>query len=308
MKSSVLLACLLVVTMGGAGHAAPGSQPAKAPGSQPTSQPSSQPTTAQAKPSAKQIAGRVADAQARLSKTEPGKRIWASIEAHGGLAHWFEQGPIQFRFDYRPLGEGGHRDSRQLVDSWASRAAHTMPDGKTRFGWDGAQAWQLPADGDTGMKPRFWSLTPFYFIAAPFVFADPGVVLASEGPIEWEGRTYDQVRVTYEAGVGDASGDFYVVYIDQKTNRLGGLRYVVSYPGFFPKGGHSPEKFMAYDGEQTVNGVKLVKTCRTFAWDPEKKTVGKQVTAITLSEVSFLPDTPSAAFAVPAGAKVLEGF
>lgn len=277
--------------------------------------PSSQPTTPSAAPaglaraSDADIDARVGAAKARLSATPAGQKMWAAIEAHGGLKAWFSRGPVAFRFDYRPMdAKGTHRDTRQVVDTWSARAVHTMPEGKARFGWDGQRAWVHPAGADVGKAPRFWALTPYYFIAAPFVFADPGVRLADEGPIEWEGRKYDQVRVTYEAGVGDAPKDFYVVYLDAETHRVGGLRYIVSYPGFFPDGGHTPEKWMAYDGEQVVDGIKFAKTFRTFAWDAEKKVPGPQVTAITLSEVAFAPDTPAAAFAAPAGADVLTGY
>ena len=67
--------------------------------------------------------------------------------------------PLGFRFDYRPLGpKGKHADTRQVIDTWSSRAVHTLSDGKTRFGWDGQRAWVHPAGADTGLSPRFWAL------------------------------------------------------------------------------------------------------------------------------------------------------
>lgn len=265
------------------------------------------PTEALARVPQSWIEARVKKAEARLSASPAGEKVARAITAHGGLERWYANGPIQFRFRYAPVGdESKVRDTRQLVDTWRSRAVHTMVDDATHhFGWDGERAW---ADFDAKTSsPRFWSLTPYYFVGVPFVFADEGITLVDEGPIEFEGKAYDQIRVTFAAGTGDAPDDFYVMYLEQETGRVGGVRYVVSYPGFFPDGGHSPEKFMAYDGAQVIDGITLPQSFRTFAWDVEGKAPKEKVTDTTLSEVSFLPETPEAAFHVPQGAQVLDG-
>lgn len=102
----------------------------------PSSQPASQPTPGGARPADAVIAARVADAEARLSASAAGQTLWAAIEAHGGLDTWFNNGPIHFRFDCRPIGDGDtHRDSHQWVDTWSARAVHTLPDEEHACGW-----------------------------------------------------------------------------------------------------------------------------------------------------------------------------
>ncbi|MCA9299837.1 MAG: hypothetical protein KDA28_12265 [Phycisphaerales bacterium] len=281
-------------------------EPEAAPTSAPTSMPAGD-VEERVTPDPDAVAARCADIAARLSETGPGQRVAAAIEAHGGCATWYGHGPIRFRFDYRPLGDRGPTDTVQVVDTWSARATHHLPtDPGVRFGWDGERAWVAPEGAEPVRSPRFWSLTPYYFVAVPFVLGDPGVVLEDAGEDTFEGRNYDLVRATFEAGTGDAPDDFYVVYFDRETHRVGGLRYVVSYPGFFPDGGHSPEKLMVYDGAQQVEGITLAETYRTFTWDGAA--AGEQVTAITLSEVTFVPDTPADAFDVPADGVVLDGF
>ncbi len=281
--------------------------PEVSPATTSVSAPSSMPASAAtAMPASAAIKARVADAEHRLMGSEAGKKLWASIEAHGGLETWYANGPIGFRFTYAPV-KGNTRDTYQVVDTWASRAHHKGEvDGKPfEFGWDGQNAWQKPADMKMPTNPRFWSLTPYYFVGLPFVLADRGVVLAEEAPAEFNGKTVDVIRATFE-GVGDAPDDFYVVYLDQKDSTVEAIRYIVTYKGFFPDGGHSPEKLMMYEGAQSVKGITLPTAYRTYKWDGSKHT--ELVTNTTLTELSFLPETKASTFAPPEGAKIQEGW
>ncbi|MEO1271546.1 MAG: hypothetical protein AAFX99_25925 [Myxococcota bacterium] len=285
----------------------------KAPTGKTPSEPTTQPATVSADggavmPTQAAIAARVKSATARLNASESGKLVLKAIEHHGGLQTWYSSGPIAFRFNYRPMGERKPVDSHQVVDTWSSRARHVWAtDDKAEFGWNGKVAWVKDPNKSITTNPRFWSLTPYYFVGVPFVMADPGVRLEMAGEQAFEGTTWALVKVTFMAGTGDAPDDYYVLYIDKASGRIGGLRYIVTYRGFFKDGGHSPEKFMSYDGSQTVNGITLPKNYRTFAWNPDKKAVGEQVTAITLSDVSFKPDTQASYFEPIEGAEVLKG-
>lgn len=255
-------------------------------------------------PAEEALASRIAEAQARLDSTEAGRLIWQAIEAHGGLRTWWSNGPLYFRFDYNPVGGEGI-DTYELVDTWSSRVVHWMASDTTaRFGWDGAAAWILAPDSVDMPNARFWSLTPYYFVAMPFVLADPGVQHALDGTMTFEGTTYDLVRITFAPGTGDAPDDFYVILLDPETRQMRGLRYVVSYPGFFPAGGHTPEKLMMYEGGQTVDGITLAQRFRAFPWNEGDP--GELVTEVSITDVDFRPETLPGAFEVPAGAEVQE--
>jgi hypothetical protein len=252
------------------------------------------------------VSERTADAQERLQESASGRLLWSAIEAHGGLSTWFSAGPIEFRFTYIPIGRDAI-DTVQLVDTWSSRARHWRPDEPdVGFGWDGERAWQIGEGDDLPNNPRFWSLTPYYFVAIPWVLADPGVVLAQMGEAELDGRTYDLVRASFEANVGDAPDDYYIVYIDRETRRVGGLRYVVTYPGFFPDGGGAPEKLMTYDGEQVVDGLVFPVSYRSFRWDD--RAAGDLVTNTLLRDLRFRPEAVEADVLAPDGAETVEGY
>ena len=263
------------------------------------------PTAALAAPSEADVQARVAEAEARLQATPAGQMVWDAIEAHGSLARWYTNGPLRFRYTYERLDERPPLDTRQTVDPWSSRARHAvMPDSSAQFGWTGETAWALPDTAAMPTNARFWALTPYYFVAMPFVLADPGVNLEEAGQMEAEGETYDLVHVTFDAGTGDAPDDYYYLMLDPETRRVGGVRYAVSYPGFMPKGEHAPERIMFYDGAQTADGITLQEGFRSFMWTDDGP--GEAAAEGTVADVAFLPETPDSLFAMPANAMAQE--
>ncbi len=248
------------------------------------------------------IEARVTATEARLAASDAGRVVDEAIEAAGGLRAWYAASPLEFRFAYQPLDGKTPRDTRQVVDLWRSRAVHTwMEDPEVTFGWDGETAWQHGNDGEIPINPRFWSLTPYYFVGIPFVLGDEGVELRLDGTATFEDRDCQLVRVGFADGTGDAPDDAYVVYVDQATKRVVALRYVVSYPGFFPDGGHGPWKLMAYDGTQQVAGLKLPERFRTWTWN-DAAGRGELVTKTTLSELAVRSGATLDGFAMPEGA------
>ncbi len=249
---------------------------------------------------------RVSNAQSRLSQTKEGQLLWKSIEAHGGLKRWYSNGALYFRFNYKNLKTGGP-DTYQTIDTWSAKARHKLvSDSTIEYGWDGEKAWKYPYDANVKENPRFWALTPFYFVGVPFVIADEGITLKYKGVIEFENNKYHQVLVTFGDGLGDAPDDYYVLYIDVNTFRVGGLRYVVSYPAYFAKGEHGPEKHMTYYGKQIVDGIMFPQSIKTYKWDG--KVPKEHTTNITISDMSFEPNTHPDHFTIPEGSRVMEGY
>lgn len=276
--------------------------------SPPETMPASAPESgASSSPSGEAISARVAVARQKLSATESGQKIWASIEAAGGLTPWFSSGDFRFRFAYVPVGRDA-TDTTQTIDTWGARARHRVSDSDVEFGWDGRAAWVNPPDAELKTNARFWSLTPYYFVGIPFVLADPGVVTEALPDQEFEGKSYDVVKASFEAGTGDAPDDYYIVYMDKQTHRVRAIRYVVSYKGFRPDGGHGPEKLMSYDGDVEAGGLTFAATHRTFKYDESTGELGEKVTDVTVSDVAFTRDRPEGFFKAPEGAKVIEGW
>ncbi len=255
------------------------------------------------------IENRVAKAREKLGTSEAGEIVWQAMEAQGGLAGWFSNGPVAFHFNYQPLDGGAPRNTYQVVDTWSARAKHfSVVDSTQQFGWDGQKAWIKAKDSTVfDYNTRFWSLTPYFFMGLPFVLEGKGIHLDLLEQVEYKDNLYHVVKVTFDSGIGDAPDDYYILYFNTRSRKLEVIRYIVSYPGYFKKGEHMPEKFMELSGEQTVNGITFPENYKTY-WLKEDNTPGEHITDIELSDIEFLPELKDSYFEIPEGATVLKGF
>lgn len=252
------------------------------------------------------IDSRVEKAEKRLNQSEAGKIVWNAMMAHGGLEKWYSNGALAFRFNYQPL-EGTKRDSYQVINTWSNKAIHTsISDSTAQFGWTGEKAWLAAKDSTAfAYDTKFWALTPYYFLAQPFVLDGEGVNLEKLPAKTFNGKEQDVVKVTFDAGTGDAPDDYYILYFDAESHKLDVIRYIVSYPEYFKDGGHMPEKFMELIGAQNVEGIVLPKSYKTY-WLTDDEMPGEHITNIEVSHVSFKKKLPNGYFEMPAHAEPVE--
>tara|TARA_R110002050_G_scaffold1281_4_gene9309 strand:- start:50244 stop:51146 length:903 start_codon:yes stop_codon:yes gene_type:complete len=254
----------------------------------------------------KWILNRVEKAKVRLHASEAGKVIWNAMEAQGGLDTWYRNGYLSFRFDYQPVDGSTRRNSYQTIDTWNNKARHVSYEDSTAiFGWDGKEAW-VKAKDSTSFKydTRFWALTPLYLAAHPFILDGKGVHLELLDQKEYNGELQDVVKVTFELSVGDAPDDYYILYFDTKTHIISAIRYIVSYPEYFPNGGHAPEKIMEIIGQKNTDGILLPTGLKTH-WLNENEEIGAYITKIDISDVDFKSVVPDGYFSKPEGGKLV---
>lgn len=255
-------------------------------------------TTAHATP-----ADRAAASKARLQASPAGQIVLKSTERHGGLTAWFGGKALEFNYRYAPVGDRPPRDSLQTVDLLRSRAYHDMVSPvKGQLAWDGKQAWST--FDPKKAAPRFWALTPYYFVAMPFVLGDPGVNLAlvDDDPALAGLPPAHVVKVTFDSGTGDAPDDYYVAYIAKDDARLLAVRYVVSYKAFMKDGRkHNPEKILIYSDFAPAGPLTLARTHRFFKY-PGKK--GEPASVATVSKVKYAAPFDEKRLIMPSGAQI----
>jgi len=254
-------------------------------------------------------ARRAANGVARLKAAGPaGAIVLRGIERHGGLEAWFAGRAIAFDYVYDPVDKPAMK-TRQTVDLLASRAYHTILEpGAGQLAFNGERAWiKLDAPG-FGAPPRFWSLTPYYFVSLPFVAGDPGVKLqvVDDDPAAAGLPPADVVRLTYEAGTGDAPDDYYVLYFAKDDGRLLACRYVVSFSPMMKKRGikHTPEKIMVYSDLEKAGPLTLAATHTFYAFPDGKR--GDKVTDAGPSKIVFPAAFDETRLDLPEGGTISE--
>ncbi len=184
------------------------------------------------------------------------------LDRHGGIDQWQAFKTLTFE-------TGNENFSQKYAVDLATRKI-LIEGEKGQVGFDGENVWIAPSKEafPTGGRPhRFMYSMAFYFLGIPYVYADPGVIASEPMKETFDGKTYDVVRVSYEVGVGDSSGDTYVNYFDPVTKELEFLLYTVTYHS-----GERNEDYYAtiYDSWQTVDGMKVPKDI-SFAFIDEGK-------------------------------------
>lgn len=255
-------------------------------------------------------ARRAAEGKQRLAAAgKAGEIVLRGIERHGGLDAWFAGKALRFDYRYDPVGEAPPVETTQVIDLLASRAYHDIKTpGAGRFAFNGERAWIKLEDAAFQMPPRFWSLTPYYFVGLPFVLGDPGVKLEVIGddPAAAGLPPADVIKVTYESGTGDAPDDYYIAYFARDDGRLLAVRYIVTYePLLAKRGGKAgPEKLLVYDDFQKVGPLTLARSHAFHAFPDGKR--GEKGTDAGPSAIEYGATFDEARLVMPEGAVISE--
>ncbi len=206
-----------------------------------------------------------------------------ALEAHGGLARW----QAQQRLEYDVYRQGRRLD-HQLI-ALRSRKVLLTGDDYT-IGYDGTHHWVSP---DTAAFPgnvRFYHNLQFYFMALPFLFADPGIRYEPLEPRRIRDKIYDGVRISFEPGVGDASDDAYLAYFDPDTHHLTWLLYTVTYFSGKPNEKYSARWYQAWN---EVSGLLLPERVISYRWEDNALDEVRDTTVYRNVEISNIPPDES---------------
>jgi len=225
-----------------------------------------------------------------IAVDEARQLVMDSIAAHGGTEKWYGNGQLQFRWTYHMTDKGQEAvvDTVQTVDPKTMAVVHEVVGKDIRFGMKLGKDWIRPEGSEFTPPPRFWALTPFYFLGMPFVFNDANANFGLlPETMEFEGKDFTQVKVTYDKAAGDSPDDYYVLLIDPETKLTRGAYYTVT-SDLVAKDAPGPPKFITLDDLTDVGGVKLAGGHRTFSMVDGK--IGEQMRFTEVSGVKWLPE------------------
>lgn len=152
--------------------------------------------------------------------------------------------------------------------------------------FDGETAWVSPAGAEWPMA-RFHSLTWPYFLAAPYKLDDPGTRLEPLGELDLAGTPHQAARLTFDAGVGDAPDDWYVLYRDPETDRLAAMAYIVTYGNTREEAEKEPHAIVYRDWVE-VEGVPVPTRWDFHMWSEEEGVHGDPIGQVALTDPRFV--------------------
>ena len=216
------------------------------------------------------------------------------FDAHGGLDQWHDMQTLKFTMQKENGAEVTSTDLKNRK-SLIEMPNHTI-------GFDGSDVWLHKKEGTEYQgKPKFYYNLMFYFYAMPFVLADDGIIYEDIAPLEFEGKSYPGIKISYESGVGESPEDEYILYYDSDSNYMAWLGYTVTY---FTKEKGKEFHFIKYSDWQDVNGLQLPKTLTWYNYENNKPTTKQR--DLEFSDVQLSKEKMDASiFEKPEGAEVV---
>lgn len=204
-----------------------------------------------------------------------------ALDAHGTLNTWDSFNGLALE-----IANGEEEDARSTkqVINLKTRNEHIVSDAYV-MGYDGTNFWfQGDTTGGKYPNPKFYINLQFYFFAMPFVMADPGINYEVLDARELEGKPYDVLKITYNDGVGQASKDQYLLYLDQQTHRLELLLYSVTY---FDEARAESYNALRYLEWQETQGLWVPKKAISYKWDESTQQLGEQRSVKIYRNIEF---------------------
>lgn len=209
------------------------------------------------------------------------------FDAHGGFDKWTSMKQLSYEM-------GGQRTLVELQNRYTRLESENQT-----VGFDGTNVWVNPPSENASRQRMRYNLM-FYFYAFPFVIGDPGITYEDVEPMEILGKTYNGVKMSYGADVGDSPKDNYIVYSDPETNQMAWLMYTATFGG---DAASDRWGLIKYDQWQNVNGVVIPKAIQWYQY--RDGVVGDMRNEVAFENVSVSEEVPAMDnFTKPEGAQI----
>ena len=209
------------------------------------------------------------------------------FKAHGGYEQWDKMKTLSYK-----------KGEETTITHLKNRKIRLESPDQV-IGFDGEHVWVTPDSADAS-RSRFYHNLFFYFYAMPFVVGDPGANYEVLEKRALKGKTYNQIKVGFDQGVGDAPDDNYILFSNPETNRMEWLMYTVTY-----RSGEPGEKYnlINYKSWDTFNSLILPTAIEWYQF--ENDSVGDPRSEIIFENTEILASAPNAAlFEMPAEAQI----
>lgn len=225
-----------------------------------------------------------------ISYPENLRRIF---EAHGGLSNWKSKATLSYTMP-KPGGV-----ETQTID--VKNRNEKIETTHFAMGYDGKDYWLVDENDTYEGDPIFYHNLMFYFYAMPFVLADKGILYGDTKDLDFDGKSYPGVRISYDAGVGVSPKDEYFLHYDADTHQMAWLGYTVTY-----RSGEKSNniKWIRYNDWQEIKGLVLPRSLTWYKVEDGRPTEAgstRKFEDITLGDTA----KPTTFYGAPDNAKII---
>jgi len=231
--------------------------------------------------------------EAEVSSKEFPETISKIFDMHGGFDTYATNRVLSFEIPKDNMPE------KHSIDLKTRKEKITM--GDITMGYDGSDFWLLDEEGEYKGDPIFYHNLMFYFFNMPFVLADDGIHYEKTDSLDFEGKNYPGVKISYDSGIGASSKDEYFIHYNPETFRMEWLGYTVTY-----RSGEKSDnvRWIRYNDWMEVNGLKLPKSITWHAY--EGRTIKEAKNTVSFENITLSKTKkPDTFFAKPENAKVV---
>lgn len=145
---------------------------------------------------------------------------------------------------------------------------------------------------------RFDAFTWSYFFLLPYKLTDPGTKWSPYSSTPIAGKAYRSEKLSFEAEVGDAPEDWYIVYANPSTNLLEVAAYIVTANKSVEEAEADPHA-IEYADFTTVEGIPFAQRWVFWEWR-EERGLTQELGSGEVSNIKLLKEAPMLK-AVPEG-------
>lgn len=231
----------------------------------------------------------------------PASAFAQGIESAHNKEDWSANKAVSFDIS---LNFGGQERLRGKVTTLTNSAMVRIDkNDNTQLIYDGKQVYLCPATADA-KGARFDMFTWQYFFSLPFKLTDPGTRWEQMESMKMDNNTYDLGKLSFEANVGDAPDDWYVLYQERETGLLHAAGYIVTFgSGDQEKAAQDPHAIV-YSNYKVVDGVPIATKWTFHKWSL-KDGFGEKLGEATLSNIVFF-NAEDKLFEKPENSKIIE--
>ncbi|MDY8137880.1 DUF6503 family protein [Aquimarina sp. 2201CG5-10] len=187
------------------------------------------------------------------------------------------------------FGGNEHLDGKITMLTNSSKIRIDKKDNSSLI-YNGKQVFLQPADAND-KRARFDMFTWTYFFGFPYKLSDPGTKWEMQEDRSLDNKTHSTAKLSFDAGIGDAPDDWYVIYTDPKENSLQAAAYIVTYgsEGDTSKAEADPHA-IRYRDFVVVDGIPFATKWDFYGWTQEKGMSDTKIGEAMVSNIRFLED------------------